>query len=72
MRRARNDMSVELRKQKREDHLRKKRNVLPVVDDLEESDSESKAVSIVDCLSKQLKFIPYYLLGTQLGYLELV
>jgi len=46
MRRARNDMSVELRKQKREDHLRKKRNVLPVVDDLEESDSESKAVPL--------------------------
>ncbi|XP_076806026.1 importin subunit alpha-4-like [Clavelina lepadiformis] len=46
MRRQRNDLSVELRKQKRGDHLLKRRNV-PVIDDsLDESDSESKIPSL--------------------------
>ncbi|XP_002125503.2 importin subunit alpha-4 [Ciona intestinalis] len=46
MRRQRNDMSVELRKQKRGDHLLKRRNVPIVEDSLDESDSETKPTSL--------------------------
>lgn len=52
MRRARNEMSVELRKQKREDHLLKRRNVPAVDDSLDESDTESKSVPLSLSLSE--------------------
>ena len=42
-------MAVEIRKQKRDDHLLKRRNV-PIVDDLDESDSDSKSVSFWELL----------------------
>ena len=46
MRRARNEMSVELRKQKRGDQVNKRRNLV-AEDSLDESDSESKTVSLL-------------------------
>jgi len=45
MRRARNEMSVELRKQKRGDQVNKRRNLV-TEDSLDESDSESKTVQL--------------------------
>ena len=44
-------MSVELRKQKRDDHLLKRRNVPVVEDSLDESDTETKPVTLKISLS---------------------